>query len=141
MLKMPMQKDDAAELRANIRHFMELTKLNVNEWCRRAAPPVSPSTLYDFLNGNSGDIGHGTLKRLARAAGVTVAMISGEISMDDAAHTMQLIARSNPFDTEMMETIMSLPKRQKPLVLQLLKSLQAAAKPAKEKKIMTGRMK
>lgn len=83
MLKDFMDLNDAGEKRAAIKRFMEQYGLKVAPWCKRAG--IQPSTLYDFLSGKNNDLTYGTLQKLARAVGVTVAVIMGEVGLKDSS--------------------------------------------------------
>lgn len=111
-----MHLNEADQKRAAIQKFMDTYGLNVASWSKRAG--MSPNTLYGFMNGHRDDLTYGTLQRLARAVGVTVGTIMGEVALPETQPP-----GLNPREEEIIRRIRALGPTQQKLLSDMLKQM------------------
>lgn len=124
MLEFNMAIEDAEHKRQALRKFMDFAELNPKKWCDRAG--ITSSTLYSFLSGASDDITYGTLEKLARAVGVTVGVIMGEVpgrEPEPQGVKPPLQTTEDSGDQELLALLKSLGPQEKTIVSGMLKSL------------------
>ncbi|MGB4107744.1 MAG: helix-turn-helix transcriptional regulator [Alphaproteobacteria bacterium] len=128
-----MDLNESKTKREAIKRFMKWYDINVSDWCGRAG--MSSNTLYSFLNGHSNDINYGTLEKLAKALGVTVGVIMGEIGFQESAKPefeQAPVKPKNKNDREALEMFMAIEdRRDKAKVLGYMAGIIEKKKPKK----------